>query len=194
MFLRTSIIVISILVLAACGERQPNGSGGVTSESKPTFSSIQKSAQQGDTEAQFNLGVLYEKGRGVSQDYAEARKWYLRAAEKGHASSQYNLGVLYGNGWGVSPDYAEARKWYLRAAENGHASSQYNLGLLYYKGQGGRVDYKLAYAWFHASAEQGNENAKKIRPVAGAELDPASLAEARKLAEQYHKSYVESFK
>ncbi len=51
-------------------------------------------AAQGDAHAQFNLGVMYDKGRGVSQDYAEAVKWYRKAAEQGHASAQHNLGVM----------------------------------------------------------------------------------------------------
>ncbi len=54
-------------------------------------------------------------------------------------------------------------------------------------------DYKLAYAWFNVAAAQGNENAIQNRDLASAKLDPASLAEAQKLSEQYHKSYVEPF-
>jgi TPR repeat protein len=184
MLLRTSIVVISILVLATAG---------VTAESEPTFSSIQKAAEQGDASAQFNYGLLYHFGSGVLQDYTEARKWYLKAAEQGHAKAQSNLGVLYHNAQGVPQDYAEAAKWYLKAAEQGLPQAQLFLGVLYHNGQGVQMDYKLAYAWGHAAAEGGNEEAKGLRDAAAAELDPASLAEAQKLAEQYHKSYVEPF-
>jgi TPR repeat protein len=49
-------------------------------------------AAQGDTSAQYNLGVMYDNGRGVAQDYTEAVKWYRLAAAQGHAShAQYNL-------------------------------------------------------------------------------------------------------
>ena len=44
--------------------------------------------KQGDTNAQFNLGVMYEDGRGVTQDYQEAVKWYRKAAEQGDAEAQ----------------------------------------------------------------------------------------------------------
>jgi TPR repeat protein len=54
-----------------------------------------------DPNAQYNLGVLYDKGRGVSQDYAEAARWYRLAADQEHAWAQYNLGVLYREGHGV---------------------------------------------------------------------------------------------
>ena len=56
-----------------------------------TFQSL---AAQGNAMAQFNLGVLYEKGQGVHQDYAEARKWWEKAAAQGDAAAQHNLGVL----------------------------------------------------------------------------------------------------
>jgi uncharacterized protein len=36
-------------------------------------------AEQGNADAQFNLGVMYSKGRGVPQDYVEAVNWYRRA-------------------------------------------------------------------------------------------------------------------
>ena len=38
-------------------------------------------AESNNDEAQFFLGVMYENGDGVSQDYEEAKKWYVRAAD-----------------------------------------------------------------------------------------------------------------
>ncbi len=51
-------------------------------------------AEQGHADAQFNLGVMYSQGQGVSQDYAESVKWYRKAAEQEHASAQINLGFM----------------------------------------------------------------------------------------------------
>ena len=53
-------------------------------------------AEQGDADAQSNLGVMYDSGHGVPQDYAEAVRWYRRAAEQGDASAQFDLGRMYG--------------------------------------------------------------------------------------------------
>ena len=55
-------------------------------------------AEQGDANAQFNLGFMYDNGEGVPQDYAEAVRWYRLAAEQGNAFAQVNLGVMYANG------------------------------------------------------------------------------------------------
>ncbi|WP_314879189.1 tetratricopeptide repeat protein, partial [Haemophilus parahaemolyticus] len=61
-------------------------------------------AEQGDASTQFNLGVMYAKGRGVKQDDVEAVKWYRQAAEQGDAEAQFNLGVMYAKGRGVKQD------------------------------------------------------------------------------------------
>lgn len=65
-------------------------------------------AKQGDSDAQSNLGVIYEKGRGVAKDYKTAVKERTLATEQGCASAQYNLGVMYGFGMGVLEDYVYA--------------------------------------------------------------------------------------
>ena len=67
-------------------------------------------AEQGDAKAQFNLGIMYERGQGVLQDYKTAVKWYALSAEQGDALAQYNLGVIYDKGQGVLQDYKTAVK------------------------------------------------------------------------------------
>jgi len=52
-------------------------------------------AEQGDADAQNNLGVRYATGEGVTQDKVEAAKWYRKAAEQGNAYAQCNLGDSY---------------------------------------------------------------------------------------------------
>ena len=66
--------------------------------------------------AQYSLGLMYDEGQGVPQDYAEAVKWYRKAAEQGHARAQNNLGAMYYKGRGVPQDYAEAHMWFNLAA------------------------------------------------------------------------------
>jgi len=111
-------------------------------------------------DALYNLGILYDNGQGVKQDYSSAAKWYTKAAEQGHASAQYNLGVLYDNGQGVKQDYSSAAKWYTKAAEQGDASAQAWLGVLYANGQGVKQDYSSAAKWYTKAAEQGDASAQ----------------------------------
>src|SRR5207248_324006 len=88
---------------------------------------IRPLADQGNAEAQYNLGLMFGNGQGVSQDYAAAIKWFRLAAVQGDADAQYSLGRRYYNGEGVAKDYAEAAKWFRLGAEQGHAGAQYAL-------------------------------------------------------------------
>ena len=77
-------------------------------------------AEKGYALAQNNLGVMYEKGQGVSQNYKTAVKWYTLAAEQGYALAQFNLGVMYDKGEGVIQDYVRAHMWGNLGAYNGN--------------------------------------------------------------------------
>jgi TPR repeat protein len=78
-------------------------------------------AEQGNAEAQFNLGSLYYQGWGVPQDYKEAVKWLRKAAEQGHIFSQTTLGTVYAEGVQgvVEKDYPQALMWFIFAAAKG---------------------------------------------------------------------------
>lgn len=51
-------------------------------------------AEQGNAQAQCNLALMYENGRGVTKDYAKAVEWYTKAAEQGYAEAKNNLSIL----------------------------------------------------------------------------------------------------
>ncbi len=68
-------------------------------------------AEQGDATAQYYLGVMYQNGEGVTQNYAVATLRYFQAAEQGLASAQKNLGVMYARGDGVAQNYVFAHMW-----------------------------------------------------------------------------------
>lgn len=73
-------------------------------------------AEQGIPAAQFHMGLMYEKGQGVPQDYRTALKWFRMAAEQGYAGPQNNLGLMYERGRGVRQDVVRAHMWYDIAA------------------------------------------------------------------------------
>ncbi len=147
-------------------------------------------AKQGDAAAQNNLGVMYKMGLGVPQDYAEAVRWHRKAAEQGDAIAQNNLGVMYAKGQGVPQDDAEAVKWFRKAAEQGYAGAQFNLGFMYYNGRGVPQDYAQAHMWFNLAASrfppgEDHDDAVKFRDLVAAEMTPAQISEAEKLAREW---------
>jgi len=136
----------------------------ITSQPAPAFSSVrqeyEKAAAKGDASAMFNLGVLYENGFGVAQNYAKAREWYEKAADEGNASAMFNLGLLYHNGYGVAQNYAKAREWFGKAADEGNASAMFNLGVSYDSGLGVAQDYAKAREWYEKAAARGHARAR----------------------------------
>lgn len=72
-------------------------------------------AEQGDAEAQTNVGEIFERGLGGEPNYAAALIWYQKAADQGNARAQFNLGTLYEQGLGVGKDKMLALNWYRKA-------------------------------------------------------------------------------
>ena len=87
------------------------------------LTTTQQRAEQGDAEAQYNLGVRYHFGEGVAQDDQQAVAWFRKAAEQGHANAQLKLGVSYAQGEGVTQDYQQAYAWLSVAAANGYSGA-----------------------------------------------------------------------
>ncbi len=147
-------------------------------------------AEQGNAKAQFNLGVMYDRGLGVPQDYAEAVKWYRKAAEQGNAEAQHDLGIMYDKGLGVPQDYAEAVGWWRKAADQGYAYAQSNLGVMYGVGQGVPQDYVLAHMWFNLAVSklppgEARDRAVKKIDIVAERMTPAQKSEAQKLAREW---------
>ena len=145
------------------GEKIPVGDAYKTSHGLKAFDEFHKSAVNGNPEAQYNIGFMFERGElGVNQDYQQAFNWYLKSAEQGHAFAQFRLGNLYRDGYGVNQDYQQAFYWYLKSAEQGHAFAQIDLGNLYRHGYGVTRDYKKAAEWYRKAAEQGDSNGQNF--------------------------------
>lgn len=118
---------------------------------------VEKSAEEGDANAQFGLGVLYLNGDGVRQDYVKAREWFEQAAAQGNAYAQVSLGGLYHKGQGVRQDYVKAREWYEQAAAQGHALSYVALGTLYFNGDGVRQSRHQAVEYYGKGCDLGEQ-------------------------------------
>ncbi|HRD67461.1 MAG TPA: tetratricopeptide repeat protein [Candidatus Competibacter sp.] len=80
-------------------------------------------ADKGYPFAQFNLGVLYDEGKGVPEDNGQAIAWYRKAAEQGLPQAQINLGIMYEQGEGVPADLGSAYFWYALAESQGDSQA-----------------------------------------------------------------------
>ena len=105
----TSLAVAALLALSAAG----------SADDSEDYENALRLAEQGSASAQFNLGLMYDNGEGVPQDYKAAVKWYSLAAEQGDTSAQFQLGYMYHFGEGVIQDVVYAHMWLNIAASAG---------------------------------------------------------------------------
>ncbi len=96
---------------------------GVPQNCSKAMKWYRNAAEQGDTVAQRDLGLIYDNGWGVPQNHIQAYKWYHLAADQGIPVAQHNLGLLYAEGRGVPRDYVQAYKWLDLAAAAGDADA-----------------------------------------------------------------------
>jgi len=99
------------------------------SSAASNFDETKALAEQGNVDAQFDLGYIYGSGQGVPQDYTEAVTWYRKAADQGYAPAQNNIGARYGKGQGVTQDYANAYIWSSLAVGSGYGDATKNRNL-----------------------------------------------------------------
>ena len=119
------------------------------------FEILLKRAEDGDAEAQNELGECYYYGEKVEENMDQAVFWFMKAAEQGDADAQYSLGWCYEHGEGVEKDKKKALEWFMKSAEHGNAEAQNDLGWCYDIGEGVEKDEYKAFEWYKKSAEQG---------------------------------------
>ena len=117
-------------------------------------------AEQGHTQAQFQLGECYRLGKGVEKDIPMALSLFEKAAMQGHAQAQNTYGMYYILGRGVEKDYERGIHWVEKSAVQGFAEAQNNLGYFYKNGVGVEKDYEKAIYWYEMSAQQGFASAQ----------------------------------
>lgn len=144
-------------------------------------------AEEGDAEAQCQLGYFYsydshsyccENYYGVKQDWQKAIEWYSKAAGQGHAEAQYKLGICYAEGRGVKEDWQKAIEFFKKIQDKLDSLNIYEddkafikNALLAEKGDP-EAQYQLgkhcysnwhfgkAIGWYTKAAEQGHAEAQ----------------------------------
>lgn len=128
---------------------------------KAALKDLKPLAAQGHAEAQYNLAILYDFGRGVSKNPLDAEKYYKLAAEQGLAAAQTDLAVLYAAGDRLPLSYRKAAKWARLAAEQGEVRAIKTLGDLYAGGLGVTRDNVAAHVWWTRASAKGDRDAEK---------------------------------
>lgn len=111
-------------------------------EDKEALRSLRIAAENGDAEAQVNLGTFYEWGRGgLDRDSSEASRLYKLAADQGNVNGQIKYGTFLARNFrGVSAENLKAEHILRLVSDQGYSSAQVELGLLYIK----RNDHEAA--------------------------------------------------
>ena len=120
-------------------------------------------AGQGHPEAEFLLGLHYEEGKIIGQNYVQAVKYFKRSAEQGFVLGQNNYAWMLIRGDGVEKNYEKGFKWYKLAAEQGFYKAQFVVGLAYFWGGWPSVakqNFQEAAKWLGLSADQGDPEAQ----------------------------------
>lgn len=147
-------------------------------------------ADEGNSDSQFNLALMYEQGIGVTKNEKEALGWYLKAAQQGNSNAQYNLAVLYENGRGCEVNFEEAHRWYRKAVTQGDGLAVGNLGMLYIRAQGVQEDKVAGLALLIMSVTMDNspENRAKKNIALTRGVTAKIIEESQKLALEMDKS------
>lgn len=104
-------------------------------------------AREGNAQAMYEVGQMYELGMGTSASRADAISWYRKAAELGHGPATYQMGYAYYWGKGVTKDRRQAHTWFERAANAGSQAAMPYLSKMYALGQGVPQDKQKAADW-----------------------------------------------
>ena len=146
-------------------------------------------AEQGNSAAQYKLGVLYNEGRGVPRNYAQAARWFRRATEPSHSYPREDLLTLC-KAPGVLPaDFEKTVIWLHAAAEVGHLQGGAELGVLYDCGLGVPQDRITALMWYDIAAMVSGEDAKARYEDFAAQMNAAEVAEAEDRAQAWLKAF-----
>ena len=118
---RAAALLIGVVLFGLSARAPADYAAGaayyVKKDYERAFTTLLPAAQEGEAEAQFTLGVMYDVGHYVAVDKQAALGWYRQAADQGHPQAQLRLSGMLFAGEGVAPDRLEAFKWVLLAID-----------------------------------------------------------------------------
>lgn len=144
------------------GKKYAQGDG-VIQDDKKSVELFEKSAAQGNADAQDALGQLYGHGwSGVPEDVNKAVELFRQSAAQENDDAQLMLGLMYVMGKGVPADPAIAAQWFGKSAANGNPVAQRTLGEMLYRGQGIPKDEAKGLELLKQASAQGDSKASEL--------------------------------
>ena len=146
------------------------------------WENYQLAAKHGDVIGQYNLGLIYEQGKGQPVDMLKAQIAYQSAADKGYTPAMTQLAGLHFKGVNGQRDEEKALFWYQKSAELGNREANYQLGLLSETGVGLELNFAKAVKYYQQAADLGDEKAvlalaRMYQYGLGVQKDPTHAAE-----------------
>jgi TPR repeat protein len=189
---------------AALGQAYEKGNG-VPRNDDQAFKWYHMAAEQGDAEAENNVGVMCRMGEGVGRNKEEAVAWFRKAAHQKNSKAMFNLGAAYYNGDGVLVDDVASAAWFLIAQASGNNAANnavqrattepavksgaafVRAAQMYENGDDMPKDPVAALRWYRNAADAGDTEASVTvtsrLPAPGRNATPEDYAEARQRCE-----------
>jgi hypothetical protein len=157
------------------------------------FDATKRDAEQGNANAQTELGAMYWGGMGTAKNAPEAVRWWERSAASGDCHAQGLLGNAYDRGEeGVPTDTKAAILWYSAAAEQGNTLAMSQLAELLVDPSGMRRTRNLveAYKWLEILAVlEPSDLTETSRKAVAAALSPSARQPTKALANNWLQSH-----
>ncbi len=124
------------------------------------FTELATKAEQGDVDAQYNLGAMYGNGIGTPLNFVYGLMWVNIATSNGHKDTSVGRELLSNAMTAKGVAQAEKLALVYFNPEQADADAQFNFGHMYKKGAGVLQSDKTAVKWYNLAAEKGNANAQ----------------------------------
>jgi uncharacterized protein len=185
-FVSSLVLLIICITSSACAKgKPPVDMENTRAKNEATARELLNLAEEGNVIAQNRLGLFYKAGKGVPQNYGQAKRWFEEAAKQGHAEAQINLGTLYLQGDAPPQSSQMALFWFGRAAEQGVVPAFANLAQMYQEAQGVPQDFVQAYKWLYLAATNGDASSAERRDILATKMTSAQITDAQKLAREW---------
>lgn len=188
---------VLVSIAPACSETIPDKSSMTNSilsgDFKNAFQIAEKSAENGDKEAQFNLSVFYYHGIGVPQNFEFALRWATMSGLQGFKKALAARPPIIEK---TQPDTVQAvitwvRQRLTKAAEEGDNVSLVMLSNSYAP-EFGFADTKEAYYWASLAVASGRTEAKRRRDALVKELKAPDFKEVQDRSAEWFAKFRKS--